>query len=204
MRDTFIKTYSMRILFFLLLTCFFTPALYSQEKPAGLSTGDTAPLFSGKDQGGNIISLQDQLKKGPVVLVFYRGYWCPYCNRYLKKLEDSLSLITGKGASLVTVTPEKPESINKTTDKTKASYAVVHDEGLQIMKKYGVNYAVDQKTIDQYKKYKIDFDEVNGSNGTNLPVPAVYVINSAGKIVYRFFNSDYTKRPTVAEILAQL
>lgn len=194
----------MRTLLSLLFTCIITQALYSQEVPAGLSTGDTAPLFTGKDQHGNTVSLQDQLKKGPVVLVFYRGYWCPYCNRYLKKLEDSLSLITGKGASLVTITPEKPESINKTIDKTKASYVVLHDEGLRIMQQYGVSYAVDQKTIDQYKKYKIDFDEANGSNGANLPVPAVYVISQAGKVTYRFFNRDYTKRPSVAEILAQL
>lgn len=194
----------MRTLFLAWVVCLLTPALYSQDMPAGLSTGDTAPLFNGKDQQGNRISLQEQLKKGPVVLVFYRGYWCPYCNRYLKKLEDSLSLITGKGASLVTVTPEKPESIEKTLEKTKASYPVIHDEGLTIMKQYGVSYAVDQQTIDQYKKYKIDFNEANGSNGTNLPIPAVYVINKAGKIVYRFFNKDYTKRPAVAEILAHL
>jgi peroxiredoxin len=186
------------------LSCILALALYSQETPAGLAPGKTAPAFSGKDQSGQTISLMEQLKKGPVVLVFYRGYWCPYCNRYLKKLEDSLSLITGKGASLVTVTAEKPANINKTIEQTKASYPIVHDEGLQIMKKYGVHYAVDQKTIEQYKKYKIDFNEANGSNGTNLPVPAVYVISKEGKIVYRFFNSDYTKRPAVAEILQQL
>lgn len=194
----------MRTLFFILFSLLINQASYTQELPTGLAAGDTAPLFTGKDQQGNKVSLQNQLKKGPVVLVFYRGYWCPYCNRYLKKLEDSLSLIMGKGASLVTVTPEKPENIARTIDKTKATYAVVHDEGLKIMKQYGVNYAVDEKTIEQYKKYKIDFNEVNGSNGTNLPVPAVYVINREGKIVYRFFNSDYTRRPAVAEILAQL
>lgn len=194
----------MRTLFLAWVVCLLNPSLYSQDVPAGLTTGSTAPLFKGKDQQGHTVSLQDQLKKGPVVLVFYRGYWCPYCNRYLKKLEDSLSLITGKGASLVTVTPEKPESIRKTLEKTKASYPVIHDEGLKIMQQYGVDYAVDQQTIDQYKKYKIDFDEANGSNGANLPVPAVYVINKEGKIIYRFFNKDYTKRPAVSEILSQL
>lgn len=194
----------MRTLFTFLLAFLIGQVSYSQDKPTGLSAGDAAPLFTGKDQHGKTVSLKEALTRGPVVLVFYRGYWCPYCNRYLKKLEDSLSLITGKGASLVTITPEKPENIAKTIDKTKASYAVVHDEGLQIMKQYGVNYAVDQKTIDQYKKYNIDFMETNGSNGANLPVPAVYVISKEGKIVYRFFNSDYTRRPDVAEILSQL
>jgi peroxiredoxin len=194
----------MRTSLTLLFVLLFTQLSFSQDMPAGLPTGDQAPLFTGNDQHGKVISLQEQLKKGPVVLVFYRGYWCPYCNRYLKKLEDSLSLITAKGASLVTITPEKPENIGKTIEKTKATYAVVHDEGLQIMKKYAVSYAVDQKTIDQYKQYKIDFTESNGSNGANLPVPAVYVISQEGKIVYRFFNSDYTKRPAIAEIVAAI
>jgi peroxiredoxin len=194
----------MRQTFLIILACILTTTLYSQQNPAGLTVGEAAPAFSGKDQQGKTLVLKDQLKKGPVVLVFYRGYWCPYCNRYLKKLEDSLVMLTGKGASLVAITPEKPESIAKTLDKTKASYPVVYDEGLQIMNKYGVSYAVDTATIERYKKYKIDFNEVNGSNGTNLPVPAVYIVSKEGKIIYRFFNTDYTKRPSVAELLAHL
>jgi peroxiredoxin len=194
----------MRQLFIILMTCILTLTLYSQETPAGLTVGQAAPAFSGKDQQGKTVVLKDQLKKGPVVLVFYRGYWCPFCNRYLKKLEDSLVMITGKGASLIAVTPEIPGNITKTLAKTKASYPVLHDEGLQIMNKYGVTYAVDSTTIEQYKKYKIDFNEVNGSNGTNLPVPAVYIIDKNGKITYRFFDTDYTKRPPVAELMEHL
>lgn len=138
-------------------------------------------------------------------MVFYRGQWCPYCNKYLKKLEDSLSIIQSKGATVITITPEKPDNISKTIKKTKASYPILFDEGLKIMNSYKVSFAVDANTIEKYKNYGIDFNEANGSNnGAKLPVPAVYVINKEGDIVYRFFDTDYTKRPSVKEILEHL
>jgi len=76
----------------------------SQTYPAGLKVNDKAPDFSAKDQNGKIISLKDELKSDKVVLIFYRGQWCPYCNKELKSMEDSLSLITSKGATVVAVT----------------------------------------------------------------------------------------------------
>jgi peroxiredoxin len=182
-----------------------TVSIFAQPEPKGLNVNDTAPDFSAKDQDGKILHLKDQLKNGAVVLVFYRGQWCPFCNRQLKKLEDSLSLITGKGASLVAISPEKPENIAKTIEKTKASYPILFDDGLTIMKSYDVAFAVDDKTIEKYKTYGIDFSEVNGStNGANLPVPAIYVISKEGKIVFRHFDKNYTKRASVADILDHL
>jgi peroxiredoxin len=183
----------------------FAESMKSQQDPKGLHVNDAAPEFSAKDQEGNTVNLKEQLKKGPVVLVFYRGQWCPHCNKFLKKLEDSLSLVTNKGAGIIAITPEKPKNIDKTVEKTKASYPILFDDGLKIMKSYDVAFAVDDKTIERYKGYGIDFIKANGeANGTNLPVPAVYVINKEGKIVFRHFDKDYTKRPPVAEILQHL
>ncbi len=176
----------------------------AQTEPKGLNLNDDAPQFTATDQNGKSFDLTKELKKGSVVLVFYRGQWCPYCNRQLKKLEDSLSLIMAKGATLVTVTPEKPENISKTIEKTKATYPILFDDGLKIMKSYDVAFAVDEKTIEKYKGYGIDFTTVNGANGANLPVPAVYVINKKGKIVFRHFDKNYTQRASVAEILKYL
>jgi len=181
-----------------------TLASTAQDKPKGLNVDEKAPAFTAKDQQGKKVSLADQLKKGPVVLVFYRGQWCPYCNKQLKKLEDSLSLITAKGATLIAVTPEKQENISKTIEKTKASYPILFDDGLKIMKSYDVAFAVDDKTIEKYKSYGIDFNEVNGSNGAYLPVPAVYVINKDGLIVFKHFDPNYTKRASVQDILDHL
>ena len=100
---------------------------------------------------------------------------------------------------------KKPENITKTIEKTKASYSILYDEGLKIMKSYDVAYPVDSMTIAKYKTYGIDFNAVNGDvNGANLPVPAIYVINKKGKIVYRHFDPDYRKRATIKEIVSHL
>lgn len=191
--------------FFLPFFLLFSILSNAQISPKGLSLNEQAPDFSSTDQYGKTISLSNEIKKGAVVLVFYRGQWCPYCNKALKQMEDSLSFIKGKGATVITITPEKPAYISQTIRKTKASYSILHDEGLAIMKKYDVAFQVDEKTIEAYKKYGIQFNEVNGeANGANLPVPAVYVINKQGKIVYRYFEQDYRKRSSIREILAHL
>ncbi|HRI24009.1 MAG TPA: peroxiredoxin-like family protein [Ferruginibacter sp.] len=172
--------------------------------PEGLKAGDAAPPFSAKDQDGNKVSLEEMLKKGPVILLFYRGQWCPYCNKQLASYTDSLQLIKQAGASVLAVTPETPDNIRKTIEKTKASFPVIEDSELAIMKQYRVNFAVDEKTIARYKGYGIDFTEANGSNGANLPVPATYIIGTDGKIKYVFFNTDYRRRVSVRELLENL
>jgi peroxiredoxin len=176
----------------------------AQQAPKGLNVNDPAPAFTAKDQHGQSISLTEEMKKGPVVIVFYRGQWCPYCNKQLKKLEDSLSFIKARGATLIAVSPEKQENIAKTIGKTKASYPVLYDDGLQIMKGFDVAYAVDAATIEKYKSYKIDFTEANGSNGATLPVPAVFVVSKEGKIIFRHFDPDYSNRASVKDILSHL
>jgi peroxiredoxin len=181
-------------------TCF----LIAQEAPEGLFLNSKAPDFKAKDQNGNDVRLKDLLKKGKVVLVFYQGEWSPYCNRNLQRLEDSLQLIIAKGATVVAVSPEQPESIAKTVEKTKAQYAILHDENLKIMKAYEVEFEVPENALKRYRNGGIKIDEVNGKNGNYLPVPATYIIDKEANITYRFFNPDYKKRPSVKEILDHL
>ena len=178
--------------------------LLAQEAPEGLFLNSKAPDFKAKDQNGKEIRLRDLLKKGKVVLVFYRGEWCPYCNKNLQKLEDSLQLIVDKGATLVAVSPEKPESIAKTIEKTKAEYSILYDENLKIMKAYEVEFEIPENTLKRYRNAGIKIDEINGKNGNYLPVPATYIIDKEATITYRFFNQDYKKRPSVKEILDHL
>lgn len=172
--------------------------------PDGLKVGDAAPIINSTDQNGKNINLKKLLKKGDVVIIFYRGQWCPYCNRQLKKVNDSLSYITAKGATVLTVTPETPENIKKTMEKTKASFSIIEDKNLTIMKNYKVNFSVDNATVVKYKGYGVDFDKVNGENGANLPVPATYIVGKNGRIKYAFFNTDYSKRASVKDILDNL
>ncbi len=178
--------------------------LIAQDKPSGLLVNDKAPNFTAKDQTGKSIELKNELKKNSVVLVFYRGEWCPFCNKELKAIEDSLKFITGKSAIVLAVTPEKQENIVKTIEKTKATYSILYDEGLKIMKSYGVSFKVDSLTAVKYKSYGIDFNVANGSNGANLPIPAVYIINKKGEVTYRYFDADYRKRPSVKELIRHL
>ncbi len=173
-------------------------------KPQGLFVGDKASLFKGKDNNGIEFNLADQLKKGSVVMVFYRGEWCPYCNKELSLINDSLSFILAKGATVVAISPETAENVSKTVSKTKATFPIISDGGMAIMKSYKVNFTVDEDTVEKYKKYWIDFTISNGENAANLPIPATYIIGSDGIIKYVFFNADYRKRASVKEILDHL
>jgi peroxiredoxin len=179
-------------------------SLFSQDQPKGLSISEVAPDFTANDQFGKSINLKSVLSKGTVVLVFYRGEWCPYCNKELKTIEDSLKFITQKKATVLAITPEKQENISKTIEKTKASYSILHDYGLKIMRNYGVSFKIDSLSNLKYKAYGIDFSSANGANGAYLPIPAIYIVNKKGKIIYRYFDVDYRKRPTVKELLSHL
>ncbi len=176
----------------------------AQEAPEGLFISSKAPDFKAKDQNGKEIKLKDLLKKGKVVLVFYRGQWCPYCNKELSRLQDSLQMIKDKGATLVAVSPELPDNISKTAEKTKAEYSILYDEGLKIMKAYDVEFEVPENTITRYRNAGLDIEKANGSNGKYLPVPAVYIIDKESTIIYRFFEPDYKKRPSVKDLLDNL
>ena len=177
---------------------------YAQDKPQGLQVNDPAPTFTAKEKNGKEVSLKLLLKKGPVVIMFYRGEWCPFCNKQLSEMQDSLMKVTSKGATVLAITPEKPENIAKTIEKTKATFPVLFDDGLRIMKEYKVAFAVEASVIEKYKSYGIDFTAANGTNGPNLPVPAVYIISREGKIIYRYFDENYRKRPSVREIASKL
>lgn len=171
----------------------------------GLKVGDTAPAFTAKDNSGKTVDLKALLKQNKsIVLFFYRGQWCPYCNKQMQHIQDSLQLLTGKNAYVIGVTPETSENIVKTIAKTKATYSIVQDKGYGIMKSYGVNYVMDEPTVTKYKGYGLDMTKANGNADNVLPVPATYVINSAGKIAFVHFDKDYSKRASVKDILAVL
>ena len=194
----------MKRLVFTLATFILVNTIFAQEKPEGLFINSKAPDFKAVDQNGNNIRLKDMVKNGKVVLFFYRGNWCPYCSRQLKQLQDSLELFVDKGVQVVAITPEKVEGISKTVEKSSATFPIIHDEEGKIMKAYDVRFALDEKSVSRYKMSGIDLAAMNGKNGTNLPVPAVYIINKESTIVYRYFNEDYKKRVSVKELLSEL
>lgn len=176
----------------------------AQEKPEGLFINSKAPEFKINDQSGVEVSLKELRKKGQVVLIFYRGNWCPYCNKQLKALQDSLQLITEKGAQLVAITPEASTGIDSTVSKTGAVFPILFDEGGKLATAYQVGFKVDDRTLNRYKMAGIDLLKNNQQKEAVLPVPAVYIINKEGTVTYRYFDENYKKRVSVEEIVANI
>jgi peroxiredoxin len=171
----------------------------------GLNKGDDAPVFSTTDNAGKAVDLKALLKAHKsVVLFFYRGERFPDCNKHIAQLQDSLQLLSARGAYVIAVTPETKEGIGKTVQKTHASFSIVQDKGYTIMKDYKVNYVLDDATVAKYKGFGLDLNVSNGNTDHVLPVPATYVINRSGKIAFVHFNKDYTRRASISDIIRAL
>lgn len=191
--------------FFLCLCfCASKAVAFAQITPYQINVGEQAPNFSGVDQYGNEVELYEVLEQSPVVVMFYRGAWCKYCNKQLSEMEDSIRFITEKGGVVMAVTPEQPTSIKKTISNTKASFKIIHDKNLKIMNAYHVTYEVDDAMMKKYKRRGIDVLGANKINGSNLPVPATYIVGQDRKILYSFYDPDYRRRATVGQILENL
>ena len=183
--------------------------LFISTTQAGAQTqlfvkGDKAPGFSAVSHNNDEIELKELIKKGPVVMLFYRGYWCPYCSKQLSQLQDSMSLLMAKNVTVLAITPETYESVDKTIEKTKAAFTIISDTTNAIMKLYGVNFTVEDKTVERYKTFNIDLVKSNGNSDNVLPVPGVFVIGKDGKFKYVYFDNNYRLRPSVASILKSL
>ncbi|MES2276436.1 MAG: peroxiredoxin-like family protein [Bacteroidota bacterium] len=190
------------LVLFIFVLCLASASLYAQT---GLTAGTVAPAFTAKDNSGKTLDLKALLKThSAVVLMFYRGQWCPYCNKHLQQLQDSLQLLTAKNVYVIAVTPETQDAIGKTIEKTHASFSLVHDEGYKIMKDYKVDYVMDDAMVTKYKGYGVDLEKNNGNADHMLPVPATYIIGKNGKITYVHFDKDYRNRLAVSSILAKI
>ncbi|MBC8155579.1 MAG: AhpC/TSA family protein [Bacteroidetes bacterium] len=180
-------------------------SLHAQSIP---KVGEKAPDFVAKDQSGKTVDLKTLLRKGPVAVVFYRGYWCPNCNRALKSIQDSLGLLTTRNVTVVAISPETPEGVAKTVKNTKASFSLISDEGMKIIKSYGLGFAITPDMDAIHKQYNIDVAGNNGKSGHNLTRPAGFVIGKDGIIRYAYANTDpyansnSNNRVTVAQLLA--
>ena len=171
----------------------------------GLSIGEIVDEFNGIDQNGNEIRLSELLKKGKVVVVFYRGQWCPICMPHLRKLQKSLEEIEKKGASLLVITPEKQENIKKTLLKTSITVPVLYDKNYKIMKQFDLAFIPGKGLRFLYNALLgANLKNAHSDDSETLPIPATFIIDSDGKVIWRHFNRDYKQRSKVQEILDQL
>lgn len=173
--------------------------------PIGLPVGATAPVFKQKDQNGEELFLPKLCKEGPVVLMFYRGQWCPVCDKYLSGVQDSMAMINKTGATVLIITPETQANIAKTIDHTSIDAHIISDNSSLLMKAYKVDFQVTEEYQNKIReKLSTDIAQNNGAKLAQLPVPATYIINDQGKVVWRQFDVDYHNRASVSDILQAL
>jgi peroxiredoxin len=170
-----------------------------------LKVGNRAPVFALPDAKGDMIDFGALLKKGPVVVTFYRGGWCPYCNLGLKAFQDVLPEIKAAGASVVAISPEKPDDTLSTIETNALAFGVLSDVGQKVGRAFGLVYEFTGELRGVYQGFGRDIPAYNGTPGEwALPVPATYIVDRDGTIIYAYANVDYRDRADPREIIAVL
>lgn len=162
---------------------------------------DAAPDFALPNAEGDTVRLSQQLEDGPVVLSFYRGGWCPYCNLELRALQSAVPDIRAAGGRLVAVSPQTPDASLSTQEKAELEYEVLSDVGNEVADAYGLVFELPEVVQEAYDGFGIDLEAVNGDDSHTLPMPATYVIDTDGTVRYAFVDADYTRRAEPADVL---
>ncbi|MET7848213.1 peroxiredoxin-like family protein [Streptomyces avermitilis] len=176
----------------------------SGQADRALTVGAQAPRFNLPSATGRTVALDDLLTNEPVVLTFYRGAWCPYCNIALRSLQQHHEAITARGARLVAVSPQIPDESLTLAEKHELAFDVLSDIGSDTAKQYGLAFDLPDDLAAVYDKLGFDLQRVNDGHPRTLPLPATYVIDRDGVIRWAFADADYTTRAEPADILAAL
>ncbi|TPM22522.1 peroxiredoxin-like family protein [Mesorhizobium sp. B2-3-5] len=166
-----------------------------------LKAGNMAPVFTLNDPKGKPVSSAELLKKGPLVLSFYRGVWCPYCNMDLQALEAAKPEFDRLGASLVAISPQTAPNSRKSVRQNSLTFPILSDARGEVAAAFGLRFQLPGYLIDLYKSLKNDLPSFNDDPSWTLPMPARYVIGQDGTILYAEVNPDYTRRPEPEDML---
>ncbi|MEM1367117.1 MAG: peroxiredoxin-like family protein [Cyanobacteria bacterium P01_H01_bin.15] len=166
--------------------------------------GDILPGFALPNAAGETVKFSTLLVQGPVVISFYRGGWCPYCNLELRALQEILPDIEAKGAQLVAISPETPDNSLSTQEKNDLTFQVLSDEGNRYAKDLGLVFTLPADLRPIYANFGIDLTAHNGNKSFELPLPATYVVAPSGEIILAFASADYTERLALQDILNAL
>jgi peroxiredoxin len=170
-----------------------------------LKAGDKAPAFTLQDADGVAHASADLLARGPLVLSFYRGVWCPYCNMDLQALQAALPAVRERGAQLVAVSPQIASNSRKSARDNKLAFPILSDPGNELAAAFGLRFKLPDYLITLYRDaFKNDLAVVNGEPSWTLPMPARYVLAPDGTIAYAEVNPDYTNRPDPSDLLPVL
>ncbi len=171
---------------------------------AALKAGDHAPAIVLKKAKGETVDVGALLKKGPAVVTFYRGGWCPYCNLQLKAFQQILPDLNAAGASLVAISPEKPDDTLSTAEKNALAFEVLSDLGQKVGRAFGLVYQFDDELKSAYQGFGLDIPAKNAADEWALPLSATYVIGRDGVIIYAYTDADYRDRADPMDVLAIL
>ena len=173
-------------------------------KDNALQIGQKVENFSLANHNGENIELADLLKKGPIIISFYRGGWCPYCNLELKALNDYLPQFKTQSAQLVAISPQLPDETLSTAQKNDLEFDVLSDVSNKVAEQFGLLFTLDERIQALYTQFGINFEHYYGDKSFKLPLPATYVINQDGVITYAFLSEDYTLRAEPIDVMAAL
>ncbi|WP_215141288.1 peroxiredoxin-like family protein [Exiguobacterium qingdaonense] len=181
-----------------------TQELKDSGMASGLAVGESAPLFELPHADGTKVELKSLLEKGPVIVTFYRGGWCPYCNLELRAYQRELATIEEKGATLVAISPETPDHSLSTKEKNELDYYVLSDIDNQIARHFDLVFDMPDYLIDLYKASGLHVDAHNGNEDWQLPKPATFIIQSDGTISFSDVPADYTERVDPLTVIEKL
>ena len=185
-------------------------AIIEQEKAFekgkdAIKIGQKAPDFELPNAEGKSIVLKSLLEKGPVVITFYRGNWCPYCNLQLRALQARLDDIYALGATLVAISPQVPDGSLTEDEISKMDFIVLSDQDAKVALQYGVAWQVPEFLAEHMRvDRKLDLEKVNNGNGNVLPIPATFILGQDGVVTWNYVNVDYRTRSEPEEIIEAL
>jgi peroxiredoxin len=181
-----------------------TKELVESDIAKGLTVNEQAQDFTLKDATGTSITLYEELKEGPVILTFYRGGWCPYCNLELKAYQRVLDDIKTTGAKLIAISPQTPDASLTTKEKNELEFLVLSDPNGNVAESYNLVFKLPDYLVEIYKQFGFDIPRDNNNDSWELPVPATYIIDQTGKIRFASVNPDYTKRAEPSKVVEAL
>lgn len=157
-------------------------------------TGTTIPDANVKTVDGETISIKEIVSQKPTVLIFYRGSWCPYCNKHLAELQKAEQQLVDMGYQILAVSPDQPKHLKTSISKHELSYRLLSDSPMNLSKAFGLAFKVDDRTVERYKENGIDLEKNSGYDHHLLPVPAVFLVNPDGLITFQYVNPNYKTR----------
>lgn len=169
-----------------------------------IDIGERFPDFTLPNTNNETVELKKLLKTGKVVVAFFRGSWCPYCNLELKALQDNLKQITDRKVTLVAISPQMPDYSGELRSNHQLDFELLTDRDNALAKQLGISFGLQNFVISTYCSLGIELSEYNENNNNELPVPAVFVMDKNGSVTYKFVDTNYMNRINIQELIEQL